>query len=382
MKICYVVDSYKPVYDGVVRYFDCTIPELIKLGHTVTIVCPRIPGTKKTEYPMDGLKIVRCFTPGWYVIGYYFALPNLQMIKEIKNADFVMVHSPATIGIIGGIIARFLGKKVGLFAHQDERIIIMEMLGRPKWISDLSVTLISRLFYQLFIDVFFCATERFKGKLLDYSVPEEKIVFAPFAIEDPKFHPGNTDFDIRKKYNIPKNAIITSYVGRISREKNLPNLLDGIDLAMDEEPNLYSLLVGKKTDDEFVLKDRKNSDRIIFTDFVPEEELPSHYASADIFTSPSLHESSCFTVFEAMSCQVPVITSHYRHDKDIIHKENAILVKELLNPKAIKDSILLLIRDEKLRNKVAKSGKKLIDSRSWRNHAKITLDGIRATFDK
>jgi len=382
MKICYVVDSYKPVYDGVVRYFDCTIPELIKLGHTVTIVCPRIPGTKKTEYPMDGLKIVRCFTPGWYVIGYYFALPNLQMIREIRNADFVMVHSPATIGIIGGIIARLLGKKVGLFAHQDERIIIMEMLGRPKWISDLSVTLISRLFYQLFIDVFFCATERFKGKLLDYCVPEEKIVFAPFAIEDPKFHPGNTDFDIRKKYNIPKNAIITSYVGRISREKNLPNLLDGIDLAMDEEPNLYSLLVGKKTDDEFVLKDRKNSDRIIFTDFVPEEELPSHYASADIFTSPSLHESSCFTVFEAMSCQVPVITSHYRHDKDIIHKENAILVKELLNPEAIKDSILLLIRDEKLRNKVAKSGKKLIDSRSWRNHAKITLDGIRATFDK
>ncbi|MHA1185822.1 MAG: glycosyltransferase, partial [Candidatus Heimdallarchaeota archaeon] len=93
-----------------------------------------------------------------------------------------------------------------------------------------------------------------------------------------------------------------------------------------------------------------------------------------------LHESSCFTVFEAMACQVPVITSHYRHDKDIIHKENAVLVKELLNPVAIKDSILMLIRDEKLRAKIAKSGKKLIDSRSWRNHAKAILDGIRATF--
>ncbi|MHA1124318.1 MAG: glycosyltransferase family 4 protein [Candidatus Heimdallarchaeota archaeon] len=380
MKLCYVVDSYKPVYDGVVRYFDCTIPELIKLGHTVTLICPRIPGTKKTEYPMEGLKIIRCPTPGWYEMGYYFALPNLQMIKEIVKADFVMVHSPATIGIIGGIIARLLGKKVGLFAHQDERIVLMEMLGRPKWISDLSVTLISHLFYPLCIDVFFCATERFKGKLLDYSVPEEKIVFTPFAIEDPKFHPGNNSTDIRKKYNIPKDAIITTYVGRISREKNIHNLLDAIDLAMDEEPKLYSLFVGKKTDDEIVLKERKNSDRIIFTGFILEEELPSHYAMADIFTSPSLHESSCFTVFEAMACQVPVITSHYRHDKDIIHKENVVLVKELLNPVAIKDSILMLIRDEKLRTKIAKSGKKLIDSRSWRNHAKATLDGIRSTF--
>ncbi|NHJ84953.1 MAG: glycosyltransferase family 4 protein [Asgard group archaeon] len=380
MKITFLLDSYKPIFDGVVRYFDAIIPVLIKFGHTVTIICPRIPGTKKIEFPIKGLKIIRCYTPGWYSMGYYFALPNLMMIKEIKNSDFVMVHSPATLGVIGGIIARLLGKKVGLFAHQDERIVLMNMLGRPKFVSDFVVTLLSDLFYPLFIDVFFCATERFKGKLLDYKVPPHKIIYVPFAIEDTRFNPDNKDFNVRKKYDIPYDAILTIYVGRISREKNIETLLEAVDLAMDEEPKLYSLFVGKKTDNEIFLKERKNSDRIIFTDFVSDEDLPSYYASADIFTSPSLHESSCFSVFEAMACQLPVITSNYRHDKDIIHKENALLVKDLLNPEVIKKHILLLARDEKLRKTIGINGKNLISNRTWNDHAKKMLKSIQSVF--
>ncbi|MFW9922088.1 MAG: glycosyltransferase family 4 protein [Candidatus Thorarchaeota archaeon] len=382
MKICFLVDSYKPIYDGVVRYFDSFIPALVAEGHEVVLVCPQIPGTEKIEYPHKGLKVVRCFNPGFYDEGYYIGLPDRNLVKAVREADFVLIHSLATLGVIGGFVARFYRKKIGLFVHQDERIVLIEMLNRPKWIVNFTVSLISEIFYPYFVDVFFCATERFKGKLLDYKVPEKKIFFTPFAIDSEAFHPGNITVNIRERHNIPQDAIVTIFVGRVSVEKNITNLILALDAAMEEEPKLYSLFVGKKTNLELVPKDLKHANRMIFTGFVPEEELPSYYCSADIFASPSINESSCFTLFEAMSCQLPVITSEYRHDKDIIHKENAILVKQLRNPEAIKNAILYLVRNPKARSKIALKGKQLIDARTWQFHVQEFFKGVKAVYKK
>ncbi|HUT82653.1 MAG TPA: glycosyltransferase family 4 protein [Candidatus Bathyarchaeia archaeon] len=382
MKICFLVDSYKPIYDGVVRYFDSFIPALVAEGHEVVLVCPHIPGTKKIEYPHKGLKVVRCFNPGFYDEGYYIGLPDYNLIKSVREADFVLIHSLATLGVIGGFVARFYRKKIGLFAHQDERIVLSEMLHRPNWIVNFTISLISEIFYPYFVDVFFCATERFKGKLLDYKVPEKKIFFTPFAIDSKTYRPGNITVNIRERHNIPQDAIVTIFVGRISIEKNITNLITALDDAMDEEPKLYSLFVGKKTHHDLIPPDLKHADRMIFTGFVPEEELPSYYCSVDIFVSPSLHESSCFTIFEAMSCQLPVITSEYRHDKDIIHKENAVLVKQLRNPNAIKEAILYLVRDEKARKYIALNGKQLIDTRTWQYHVHEFFKGVRDVYRK
>ncbi len=380
MKFCFVVDSYKPILDGVTRYFDGIIPVLVKYGHEVILVCPHIPGTKKIEKPYNGFTVFRCFNPGIYTTGYFAALPDRNLVRAIRESDFILIHSLATLGVIGGFIARFFRKKTGLFVHQDERIILQNVLKNPKWLTNFTVLLIAKIFYPVFIDVFFCATERFKGKLLDYFVPENKIYFTPLAIDTEYFSRNNYIYNIRERYSIPKDAIVAIYVGRISPEKNITNLIKAMDLALDEEPKLYALFVGKKTDMSLVNDKLKNKDRIIFTGFVPDKELPSFYCSADFFTSPSLNESSCFTVYEAMSCGLPVITSKYRHDKDIIDSENAILVRNILDPISIKKSILLLARDKNLRKKISYNSKKVIESRSWEFHAQKFLHGVNDAF--
>ena len=380
MKFCFLVDSYKPIYDGVIRYLDSVSDALIKDGHEISIVCPQIPGTEKYENPHPGLRVVRCPTPGWYAQGYYIALPDLDLVKEIRKADFVVVHSIATLGVIGGIVARLLRKKIGLFVHQDERLVLREMLNNPQWSVNLTAALISELYYPGFIDVFFHATERFKMKLIDLKVPERKIFFTPFAIDEKEFNPNNNKFDIRKQHNIPDDAIVSLFVGRISIEKNIERLLQAMDAAMDEDPNLYGLFVGKKTQMEVVNKVRKNADRIIFTGFVPDEELPSYYNASDFFTTPSINESTCFTVYEAMSCELPTIISGDRHDQEIVHKENTFLVMNLRSVTEIKEAILHLSKDKALRKKIAKNAKQLIDRRTWEYHVQEVKRGIRFAF--
>ncbi len=380
MKICFLVDSYKPIYDGVIRYLDLVSEALIKDGHEIAIVCPQIPGTAKYENPHHGLRVVRCPTPGWYAQGYFIALPDYDLVKEVRKADFVVIHSVATLGVIGGIIAKLLRKKTALFVHQDERLVLREMLNNPQWVVNLTAAVLSEFFYPGCIDVFFHATERFKMKLIDLKVPDKKIFFTPFAVDRKEFNPENKKFDIRKQHNIPEDAIVSLFVGRISIEKNIERLLQATDLAMDENPKLYGIFVGKKTQMEVVTKKRKNANRIIFTGFVPDEELPSYYNASDFFTSPSINESTCFTVYEAMSCKTPTIISGDRHDQEIIHKENTILVMNLRSVSKIKEAILLLANDKPLRNKIAKKAKQLIDTRTWEYHVQEVKRGIKFAF--
>ncbi|NHJ49395.1 MAG: glycosyltransferase family 4 protein [Asgard group archaeon] len=375
MKICMVTDTYHPIFDGIVRYMDYLVPELLRQGHEVTIVCPHFPGYKHIESPISGLKIVRSFTTKIKVNAYYFALPDRRLYRAIKESDFVVLHSLMPLGVAGGLIAKILRKKVGLFCHHDERVILQNIMKAKPFIIRFCYRLI-RNFYKSVINVFFHATERFRRKLIFFGVPSEKIIHTPFAINKKTFHP-TPEINLRQRFDLPENALLVTYLGRLSIEKNVDNIIKAMDAALDEQPNLYALIVGGGPDKEkFMNQERQNKDRFIFTGFIPEEELQSHYASSDIFVTPTLNESSCFTVFEAMTCQVPIITAAKDHDPDIVHNQNALLVEDVLNYQEIKENILSLSSDTEFRQMVALKGYQLIENRTWENHANRFLIGL------
>jgi glycosyltransferase involved in cell wall biosynthesis len=43
------------------------------------------------------------------------------------------------------------------------------------------------------------------------------------------------------------------------------------------------------------------TERIIFTGFVSDEELPLHYAAADAAVSSSVYEAQCLAIMDAMA---------------------------------------------------------------------------------
>ena len=113
-------------------------------------------------------------------------------------------------------------------------------------------------------------------------------------------------------------------------------------------------------------------DEVIFTDFVPDTDLPAYYSGAEIFVLPSLYEGFGFPVLEAMACGCPVITSDTSSLPEIV-SESGIMV----NPTQI-NSLTQVMRgvlsDDKLRNELIRRGLEQAKRFSWERAAEETLE--------
>ena len=120
---------------------------------------------------------------------------------------------------------------------------------------------------------------------------------------------------ILQKYRIDSSRRFLLYVGGLSPHKNLPRLLEAFAIGATEDVDL--VLVGD-TGDVFlthvpVLKAAVArlglEARVIFTGFVPDQELAHLYSRAYALVQPSLMEGFGLPPIEAMACGTPVLSS-------------------------------------------------------------------------
>jgi len=118
---------------------------------------------------------------------------------------------------------------------------------------------------------------------------------------------------VRGKYALPQGYIL--YVGTIQPRKNIDTLIEAyarLRTVRESMPKL--VIVGRKGwlyDRLFTrISELGLADEIIFTGFVPDEELPHIYAGASLFVYLSFFEGFGLPPLEAMACGVPVVTSN------------------------------------------------------------------------
>ena len=148
-----------------------------------------------------------------------------------------------------------------------------------------------------------------------YRVPADKVTVIPLAADE-RFHKINDQSAIQtvlRRYGVDFGYILS--VGEISSRKNIIRLLRAYHLLKEKgQLRLRRLvLVGKRTvDTEKILSELKRLDLesyVLFTGYVPDEDLPFLYNGASLFAFPSLYEGFGIPPLEAMQCQVPVVAS-------------------------------------------------------------------------
>lgn len=158
-----------------------------------------------------------------------------------------------------------------------------------------------------------------KMKIL-FHLPEEKFNVLNNCLDPFLPPPANENIRIewRKKYSIDVNDIVLMTLSRLSaKEKNkgYDKVLAAIKKLQLEFPHLKYLFVGKYDEEE---KNRLDDfiaflgikDSVLFTGFVPDEELAFYYNMADIYIMPSEKEGFGISFIEAMYYGKPVIAGN------------------------------------------------------------------------
>lgn len=116
---------------------------------------------------------------------------------------------------------------------------------------------------------------------------------------------------VRQRYHLGDRPYLIT-VGTVQPRKNYQMLIQAFaPIARDYPHNL--VIVGGQGwlfDDIMTeVEEQGLSDRVIFTGFAADEDLPTLYSGATVFVFPSLYEGFGIPLLEAMACGVPVITS-------------------------------------------------------------------------
>jgi glycosyltransferase involved in cell wall biosynthesis len=149
-------------------------------------------------------------------------------------------------------------------------------------------------------------SDTIKQEILErYNIKEDriKVIYPSF---DKSYQTTESNPDIIEKYNISRNQYILS-VATLNKRKNLPALIEAFEGFSQKHPTLKLVLVGGMGNDkQSELTQNKN---IIFTGYIPDEELPTLYQNALMYVFPSLYEGFGIPILEAQASKTPVICS-------------------------------------------------------------------------
>ncbi len=164
------------------------------------------------------------------------------------------------------------------------------------------------------------------------------------------------------------------YVSRLEHPaKNHLRLIQAYEQLPRELTDSHALvLVGSPWKNTEALKDyaRKSPlhDRIIFTGFVPAEELPEAYRSASLYTFPSCYEGFGLSLVEAMHYGCPCCCSNNSSLGEI--GKGAALLFPPESVDAIRDAIQTILEDrDGIRAKLIAAGHERATQFDWNHHA-------------
>lgn len=180
------------------------------------------------------------------------------------------------------------------------------------------------------------------------------------GIDTSKFN-ANISSDIRAHYNIPQNHVLLGYMVRMDIQKDPLNMIRAYKMVCDQRPNVTLLMIGDgplKQETIDLAKSLGILDRIVIDNF--RQDMPNVLAGIDVYCLPSLWEGLPLGMLEAMSMRKCVVVSAVDGSKEVIKNEiNGLLVTPQ-KPDELAATLLRVIDDKELRNKLADNAYKTV----------------------
>ena len=173
-----------------------------------------------------------------------------------------------------------------------------------------------------------------------------------------RFSPGLSD--VREQYSILADKRVIGFVGRLTADKGLPELLEAFVEILRAEPECYLLLVGwfDAAEDAVGRELRARVEghpRIVCTGYV--DDAAPYYRAMDVMALPSWREGFPNAVLEAAASGVPVVVTNCTGSCDAVMPEVTGLLVQPGDPRAISAAVLKLLKDRQLCGEMGKAAR-------------------------
>jgi len=164
----------------------------------------------------------------------------------------------------------------------------------------------------------------------------------------------STRKSIRERFCIDDNGIVLAFVGRISKEKGIHELVESFVNLSKRYANLYLLLIGKYDDigeydsiNDGIENDTRNvinnNTRLNVTGWV--EDVENYLAASDIVVHPSYREGLSNALLQAGSMGLPSVTTNVSGCIDVVKNGETGLIVSPKNSAALEEALEVLILD-------------------------------------
>jgi glycosyltransferase involved in cell wall biosynthesis len=178
------------------------------------------------------------------------------------------------------------------------------------------------------------------------------------GVDVERFSPGSSG--VRSQLGIPNTAPVVGFVGRLTRDKGIPELVEAFDTILKSKPEARLLLVGWFDAAEDALGDEWRTriakhPRIRCTGFVA--DTAPYYRAMDLMVLPTWREGFPNAVLEAAATGIPVITTECTGSRDSVVPEVTGLLIPPGYPQAISEAVLKLLRDPSRRQRMGEAAR-------------------------
>ena len=344
MKIALLTPTFS-AFSGIDRVVELQAEELINKGNKVTIFTLKAGIKPKTAKIVEMGMPNKQFFERMYRLFFFLDFPKIKKYgKMLKGYDQVISHFYPMNWIA------IYAKK-----HYKTRYVYYNHgIAYPELFSNILERIYMGIFKKLTnytikkSDSVISISEFLRKELNKETGIKSKVIHD--KIDTKRFHKGIPRQKMREKYGLGKNPVCL-YVGRISPHKGIHLLIQAFNLVLKEMPNAKLLIVGKKTFGNYTkqlekLASKVNPNAIIFTGFVPDQELPYYYTDADLYTTATLWEGYDLPIVEAAACGTPAIAFDIGAHPEIMKQEGLVKVKDV---HMFKNKIISFLEKQKYR---------------------------------
>ena len=313
MNIGLFTDTYYPEINGVANSVYTLKMELENQGHNVYVFTTTTPGAPKHEYNVFRVHSMPFVFMKDRRVGMVYQRKLAALIRKL-NLDIIHTNTEFSLRVFALIMAKELNIPLVHtyhtiyedYTHYFAPIALLN--NRAKAFARFYTRKCCN-----FVEEVIVPTKKVEELLTSYRV-FRNINVIPTGIDLKKFYKGNFTEEqirqVRERFGITPEQKVILYLGRVSPEKNISELLKAMPRYMKQHEDVRFVVVGAGPDLENLKRlaeELKLQGKAIFAGEQPWDQIALYYQLGDVFVSASQSETQGLTYFEAMAAGLPVV---------------------------------------------------------------------------